>query len=254
MLQKTDLKKCKEIARAFLYIDINASSEIPFIITHPFFENAFVMDKETGTILNILEDESAYNTAINQMKERIEQVTDYYNFSFLITKPYRLTFLKYTISYINKKDLGDYLIDAWISDEYANNNTNVSKKELLGYFKQAPKENLMTPDEFKIYSHFDNVITIYRGVTNYNKDNVKALSWTVDKTTGKWFAKRWKGEGYIYKAKINKNDIIAFCNRRNEKEVIVDYNKLYDLELLDEINNNTNGINQENIDNDDFDY
>lgn len=127
---KTDLGKCKEIAKAFLYFDIDASSEIPFIITHPFFENSFVMNEETRELLNILEDESAYNIAINQMKERIEQVTDYYEFSFLITKPYRLTFLKHTISYINKKDLGDYLIDAWISDEYANNNTNVSKKEV----------------------------------------------------------------------------------------------------------------------------
>lgn len=62
---------------------------------------------------------------------------------------------------------------------------------------------------------------------------------------------RWKEKGYIYKANINKNDIIAFCDQRAEKEIIVNYNKLYDIELVNTIENNLDEVNQ---DYNDYDY
>lgn len=169
------------------------------------------------------------------MEEKIDKVEKYMDFTLLLTRPYRFIFLKCTMEYLDKKDFSNYLIDTWINDEYANMNANVSKTELLQFFKIASKEYLMDEYEFDIYNGLEQEITVYRGVTDYNRKNVKALSWTVEKEKAKWFSKRFKENGYVYMAKINKNDVLAYCDKRNEKEIILDYTKLYDVELLEEL-------------------
>ena len=131
-------------------------------------------------------------------------------------------------------------------DEYANNNANVTTNELLEWFLSADKNYLMEQSENDFFNSLPDVVTIYRGVTDYNKGNKKALSWTLSKKTAKWFATRWNENGYIFEAKINKENIIAYCNKRNEQEIIVDFNKIYELQ---EYPNS-----QLVIDNDDIDY
>ena len=90
----------------------------------------------------------------------------------------------------------------------------------------------MDEEELQEYSNLGDVVVIYRGVTEYNNKQIKAMSWTLNKDTAKWFANRFNQKGYVYQAKINKKDILAFCDRRNEKELIVDYTKLYDITLI----------------------
>lgn len=246
MIQKTDLNKCKSVALSFLYLDIDTSSQFaPLIVSHPFIENPFTMN-ERNEIVNILEDSNAFNTVIERYKDRIKEIDEYKEFLCLITKPYRLAFLKYTLPYIDKKDLSEFLIEAWVLDEYANNNANVTTNELLEWFLSADKNYLMEQSENDVFNSLPDVVTIYRGVTDYNKGNKKALSWTLSKKTAKWFATRWNENGYIFEAKINKENIIAYCNKRNEQEIIVDFNKIYELQ---EYPNS-----QLVIDNDDIDY
>lgn len=251
MLQKTNLEKCKEMAINFLYLDIDTSSEFaPAIVSHPFFESAFNV-AENGELVDILEDKKGYQSVINVTKKKIEKISDYEYFFMLITKPYRMVFLKYTMPFLDKEDFSKALISTWISDERANSNCNVTKRELLNYFQKASREYLMNKEELEIYKQLDDVVTVYRGVSEYNKNNIKVLSWTLDKEKAEWFANRWKTIGYVYQAKINKNDIIAFCDQRAEKEIIVNYNKLYDIELVNTIENNLDEVNQ---DYNDYDY
>ena len=236
MLEKTDLDNCKRVAKIFLGMEIETTSDFfQDIISHPFFQSIYVSDEKNEKLLNILEDEKSYDTVIKQMEEKIDKVEKYMDFTLLLTRPYRLIFLKCTMEYLDKRDFSNYLIDTWINDEYANMNANVSKMELLQFFKIASKEYLMDEDEFDIYNGLEREITVYRGVTDYNRKNVKALSWTVEKEKAKWFSKRFKENGYVYMAKINKNDVLAYCDKRNEKEIILDYTKLYDVELLEEL-------------------
>ena len=232
MIEKTDLDECIEVAIDFLYMDLEMT-DIPDIILHPYFQSPYIIDEDSGKLINILENEDNYDSAINQMEEKIYKVENFMEFTDLLTKPYRLAFLKFTKDFLDLKDFSKYLIDTWITDEYVNRNATVSKIELLEYFKNASKELIMDEDDQIVYSNLEEEITIYRGVTDYNKDDTKAMSWTIDKDIAKWFANRFGQEGYIYTAKIHKKDIFAFCNLRNEKEVIVDFNKLFDLELLD---------------------
>jgi len=232
MLDKTDLSQCKKIAKCFLDIEIQTNNVVPDIISHPFFQSCFVIDETTGDIVNILEDGSALNKKKEQISKKIDKIENFMQFTILITNPYRLAFLKYTSEYLNNEDFSRFLIDTWVSDEYVNLNKDVSKKELVSYFKRASKEFIMEEDEMQEYTNMEDEVVIYRGVTDYNNKQIKAMSWTLSQETAEWFANRFNQCGYVYRAKIKKKDILAYCNQREEKEIIVDYNKLYDIELI----------------------
>ena len=53
----------------------------------------------------------------------------------MMRAPYRMTYFKYVKEYLDKKDFAEMLNFSWLNDENANNNINVSNKELLSYFK-----------------------------------------------------------------------------------------------------------------------
>ncbi|MDO5556519.1 MAG: hypothetical protein Q4G09_08050 [Clostridia bacterium] len=235
MVETTNLNECKKIAENLLNIRVEEQiSYIPELISHPLFETPFITNQKTGKIINILDNEDNYNIAINQLKVKIKDCNNYKKLTQLITKPYKLAFFKLTIDYICMKDFCNNLIDSWVSDEYICENVNVSKAELLNYFKMASKKLLMNEEELNYFSKLEDEITVYRGVTNYNKNNLSALSWTLDKEIAKWFCERFNENGNIYKAIISKKDIFAYCNKRKEKELILDYTKLTNVQLLKE--------------------
>lgn len=80
-------------------------------------------------------------------------------------------------------------------------------------------------------------MTVYRGVTSFNADNVKALSWTLDQETAEWFAHRFGEDGTVYEALISKEHIYAYFGGRNEAEVIVDPKHLMDITEVQDISN-----------------
>lgn len=230
MLEQTNLDKCKEVAKSLLHTDIKIVDEKLGIISHPFLTFPYVPYEDR--LLNVLESKENYNIMIKHFEDIIDKTDNWEFLTLLITKPYLLTFLKHTKDYLSEKDFGESLIEFWVEEENPNNNINVSKKELLSYFKEVPKEYLMNKEDFEVYSNLDDVVEVYRGVTNYNKDNIRVLSWTLDLEKAEWFSTRFGDNGYVYKGKINKKDILTYCNQRNEKEVILDYNKLYDIEKV----------------------
>lgn len=80
----------------------------------------------------------------------------------------------------------------------------------------------MDEEEQQVYDSLEDAVTVFRGVTPYNRRNIKVLSWTLDRRTAEWFAHRFGEEGTVYEAKIRKEHIHAYFNGRNESEVIVD--------------------------------
>ncbi len=107
----------------------------------------------------------------------------------LIRKPYRITFFKYVHNELSIDDYSILLSEIWIMSE----NPNVE-------------------------------MNVFRGVGT--KSNPNGISWTTDFNVAKWFAKRWNNGGYIIKAKIRKNSILAYYLRRNEFEIIADINDI----------------------------
>ena len=100
-------------------------------------------------------------------------------------------------------------------------------------FQEASAEDLMNLDERRKLAELPDEIEIYRGVTEKNKDNILAMSWTMKQETAEWFANRFKGKGKVYRAKIRKEDILAVFLGRNESEVIVDPKNLKEISLCE---------------------
>ena len=96
-------------------------------------------------------------------------------------------------------------------------------------FKSADPKALMEDEEYEQLQELDDTLTVYRGVTSYNADNVKALSWTLNKEKAEWFAHRFNDDGTVYEAQIDKKHIFAVFNGRNESEVVLDPQYLTDI-------------------------
>lgn len=230
MKMKTDLQRCKEIAIDFLHLDAEPT-EIPLIVSHPFFDSPFCSVKRE--IVNIFESKENLKKVMDFYEEKILNgcncISDIF---YMMRAPYRMTYFKYIKEYLDEKDFAEMLNFSWLNDENANNNINVSNKELLSHFKKANKEYLMNEDDFKVFESLPNVVTIYRGVTDKNKDNKKALSWTLSQDKAEWFAHRFDEVGKVWKSEISKDNIFAYFDEMDEKEVIIDYNAIDDIETI----------------------
>lgn len=110
----------------------------------------------------------------------------------------------------------EMLFSAWISAENPNSDINVSKSELKQMFSYANPEYLMDDEEREQLDQLDSPVTVYRGVTSHNADNIRALSWTLNYDTAEWFSKRFGEDGTVYDAQIPKEYIYALFNGRNE--------------------------------------
>ena len=115
-------------------------------------------------------------------------------------------------------------------------NTDGFYDKLIEFFEAADPEVIMTPEERKQLDELDDTVTVYRGVTSYNADNVLALSWSLEYDTANWFAHRFDEDGTVYQAQIDKKHILALFNGRNEAEVIVNPHCLTQVMEAEEMN------------------
>ena len=149
MKHKTDMKKIKETAQMLLCINIGKSDLSSDLVNQPYTNSAFVAAPKTDgkhgefDFINILE--SSKNLKIWQ-----EYICKTINFAespemiyYLITKPCRFTFMKYTPSHLSGQDYAKLLANAWIISEAPNRDVNVSKAELIRMFKVAEPSLLM---------------------------------------------------------------------------------------------------------------
>ena len=109
----------------------------------------------------------------------------------MITKPYGLTFLKYTAQDLSREDMAQILVSAWTRSEAPHQDVNVTVKQFLRMFKQADPTCLMEQDEYIQFNTLHDTVTVYRGVTPHNAKSVKALSWLLDQETAEWFSPRF---------------------------------------------------------------
>ncbi len=65
-------------------------------------------------------------------------------------------------------------------------------------------------------------LEIYRGQPEARPTSIhKEHSWTLDINTAIRFAVQQEGQAQVYKASIDRRDVIAFIKRKNEKEIVV---------------------------------
>lgn len=149
---------------------------------------------------------------------------EFTNILYMVNKPYRLLYLYANSLILDTKTFSQCLKDIWVETEFPNADKNVSTDDIIKLFEKADKNILMNQKELEYYNKLPDEVTIYRGT--YKSSNSNALSWTTDYNTAHWFATRFDNEGFILQAKINKKDIFAFFNDRNENEIVLNYKKI----------------------------
>lgn len=224
--KKSNLDYVKEVAKSFLYVEIEKTEFSPMIVIHPFFDSGIVGGtvNKKNEFFNIVENDDDLQYVRLQFKKNIEQCDSVYQVFNLIRKPYRITFFKYVHDELSIYDHSKLLSKIWIMSENPNVDVNVSVKTLIKWFKKSDQKILMDKYEYKSYMELSEEIDIFRGVGT--KGNPNGISWTTDFDVAKWFAKRWNDCGYVIKAKIRKNSILAYYLRRNEFEIIADINDI----------------------------
>lgn len=183
----------------------------PAIVKHPFTDSgyALVSAKEGVPSFENIMTEDGFEKWRKEKEIRIEKAKSASEIFFYVTKPYCLTFFKYVQEYLSEEDFAKTLAECWVRDEQPNINPNFTKTELTSMFRRADKKFLMSEAGYKKWQELPEKVTAYRGVTEYNGKNVRVLSWTTNYETAKWFAGRFKEQGKIYQAEIDKKHIFA---------------------------------------------
>ncbi len=216
----TDMKKIKSCLRSLLDYPVIQNSELPFIVHHPFSNTSMYFNATEVIDITTPDGEIAFRKRVVDMIEnRIETVWDVF---CVLNRPYLPDFFLRACRYMSEKDMSEFLGEMWIMVEFPNTN---NLKKLLECFTIANKQFLMTAEEHKVYSELPENVTIFRGIQKGGKK--KAMSWSLSRETAEWFANRFNCEkGKVLEETVPKEAILAYFNRRNEKEVIVDYRYL----------------------------
>ena len=222
--KETDMSMVKQTAILFLHLPIQETEYSPIVVQHPIFESAHhvVGTSSNPKFVNLLEDAEALDAVTKEYEKRINNADDVFAIYAIIRKPYRLTFLKYVMPYLSKHDFSVYLADAWVASENPNDDVNVPLRTSISWFKKADKKALMEPEDYQVYLSLPESFTVYRGVAVGKNPN--GLSWTRSLDKAKWFANRFNNKGkkgYVQKAVITKDRVLAYFNTRDEEEIVV---------------------------------
>jgi hypothetical protein len=86
-------------------------------------------------------------------------------------------------------------------------------------------------------------LTIYRGIGV--PEATPGISWSLDIDRARWFARRSElalrvqsgssREATLYSARVDADQVLAFFNARNEREVVVDPKSLRDVRVLERV-------------------
>lgn len=235
---KTNLAALKSLAHTLLWFDIQPTKMSPLVVKHPFTDSGLVgVRSEDGepSMKNLLDSPDTLRGWRNNISRQIDSAETATELFALVTKPYRLGFLKLAAPYLCEQDAARFLAYAWTSVEAPNNDPNLNKRSLLAMFRSIAPQKLMDEEEYELFQSLDDVVTVYRGVTSYNAESVGVLSWTLNREVAEWFAHRYGEDGAVYEAQIEKKNIYAVFLGRNEEEVIVDPERLMELTQLPEL-------------------
>lgn len=154
------------------------------------------------------------------LKEEVQKKLaekDYSGYVYLHEKPYRINAFLEIEDKLSNKDYWELLSDVWVNSENIWQNL-ATWKELLTD-NRSGKMHFMNAEERKKLRSLPDVVTVYRGCTNKNKNG---LSYTLDKNRAIFFTKyRFAKDGRVIKKEVPKTKIFAYLNGRNEDEIII---------------------------------
>ena len=179
-------------------------------------------DKNRLQLVEIYENKDNYNKWREFIFEQIDFFPPDKIRMLLIQNPWYLTWLKFVKPYLSLKDFSKFLGEIWVEQENPNGDVNVSIKEAIRWFKMADKRYLMCPEDYDIYINLPDEIEVYRGVSRGREKD--GLSYTRNKEKAEWFQGRFatdENKGFLIKATISKDDVLAYFNTRGEEELVI---------------------------------
>ncbi len=233
MRENTDLQAVKNIALCYLRMPIKTIKDETDLVSHPIATGKTHIYEENGEIkVEILEKGSDdYKRWVARWETTINECTTAFSVFMIINKSYKYSFMKHIKQYLNRHDFSEIFSWAWTSTENPNMNPEASVKQNVTYFMECDPDILMQPEELAVFNNLPDSCTVYRGVTTYNQDNIKALSWTLNEDVAEWFATRCHQAGQVYSAKIQKEHVLAYFCCRSEEELVIDPEYLQNIEL-----------------------
>lgn len=149
---------------------------------------------------------------------------DYSQTFVYMDRQYRIDAYSSIFEFIPDNKKYELFIDAYIMPDIG----LVKPKIISKIFELRPKE---LAQFLKEMADDKGYITIYRGESAESTKVQRALSWTLDRNTGIWFAKRLDSSdaGYLYTAKVHINNVIAYITDREEEEILIQYK---DVEII----------------------
>lgn len=218
-----EISKIREMAKFFADIPIY-DTRVGGVASHPFTNTWItgIYDKDRKLTFVDLRKEDEQAKWREQIKATIEE-SDLRGICLMLNKPYILTFISYIESMLSDEELGMILGTFWTAIENITGDSNVNGMEIVKWFKRADKKSLMNEEELLVYESLPEEVTVYRGVTSYNRKKEKALSWTLDYEKAVWFANRFStGTGEAWTMTVPKKRILCYFDGCSEQEAIVD--------------------------------
>lgn len=204
-----EISKIREMAKFFADIPIY-DTRVGGVASHPFTNTWItgIYDKDRKLTFVDLRKEDEQAKWREQIKATIEE-SDLRGICLMLNKPYILTFISYIESMLSDEELGMILGTFWTAIENITGDSNVNGMEIVKWFKRADKKSLMNEEELLVYESLPEEVTVYRGVTSYNRKKEKALSWTLDYEKAVWFANRFStGTGEVWTMTVPKKRIL----------------------------------------------
>lgn len=218
-----EISKIREMAKFFADIPIY-DTRVGGVASHPFTNTWItgIYDKDRKLTFVDLRKEDEQAKWREQIKATIEE-SDLRGICLMLNKPYILTFISYIESMLSDEELGMILGTFWTAIENITGDNNVNGMEIVKWFKRADKKSLMNEEELLVYESLPEEVTVYRGVTSYNRKKEKALSWTLDYEKAVWFANRFStGTGEVWTMTVPQKRILCYFDGCSEQEAIVD--------------------------------
>ena len=206
-------------------------------INNLFHYSKVYVNKENGNIVPILELNSDFmRNAISKRNEHINELIKENNFEdiiYLCDGQFALMCYEILDPIIPFEKKYDCFMSAYTRSDYnfENASVNLDINKILDMKRLDFDQKL----ELKKICNSD-LITIYRAQGSKSTDLEKAISWTIDLDIARKFAKvhNLEGDGVIYKAKVNIDDITDYITDRGEREIIVSNYYLQDVKLFRE--------------------
>jgi len=220
-MNKTDIEQIRQITLALYDEPIALVNGSEYLCNHPYTHTIYIHYPPAVDRLDLSNssDKAYYRREIAESLSKASVALCY----AYIQTAFKLTWFKKCSPYLSDRLYAKYLKSAWLDEFNPNMDANVSRQEVIEYFRKAKKGYIMDKDERQHFDNLSDTITIYRGVSPHREKY--GLSWTDNKNIALEYMKKFATEGeqgILLRATISKNHVLCYINTLKECELIVD--------------------------------